>query len=70
MINHESKYLDYCNDIIRRLSEGENLPIALNMTGFNLNLHQLVQSFYSSDLSQKKQIKVVLKKALMFSGNI
>ena len=64
MINHESKYLDYCDDIVKKLSEGENLHIALNMTGFNLDLHQLVQSYYSSSASEREEIKDVLKKSV------
>ena len=31
MINHGNEYLDYCNDIVKKLSEGEPLHIALNM---------------------------------------
>ena len=53
MINHGNEYLDYCNDIVKKLSEGEPLHIALNMTGFSLDLHHLVQAYYSSGLTQK-----------------
>lgn len=64
MINHDSEYLDYCNDIVKKLSEGENLHIALNMTGFSLDLHHLVQAYYSSGLSQKEEIKETLKRSV------
>lgn len=64
MINCENEYLVYCNGILDKLSEGENLHISLNMTGFNLDLHQLVQSYYSSSSSQKQEIKRVLKKSV------
>jgi hypothetical protein len=64
MINHDSEYLDYCNNIVEKLSEGENLHIALNMTGFSLDLHHLVQAYYSSSFSQKEEIKSVLKRSV------
>lgn len=64
MINHESEHLDYCKTIVEKLSKGESLPIALNMNGFSLTLHQLVQSYYSSDLRQSDKIKGVLKRSV------
>lgn len=64
MINHESEYLDYCDDIVKKLSKGENLSISLNMTGFSLDLHKLVQLYYSSNLFQREEIKRVLKKSV------
>lgn len=64
MINHDSEYLDYCNSIIEKLTEGGTLPIALNMTGYSLVLHQLVQAYYSGDLSQREEIKDVLKRSV------
>lgn len=64
MINHDREYLDYCNDIVEKLSEGENLHIALNMSGFSLDLHHLVQAYYSSSFSQKEEIKSVLKRSV------
>jgi hypothetical protein len=69
MINHESEYLDFCNDIVEKFSEGETLHIALNMTGFGLALHQLVQSYYSSGLAQKAEIKRVLKSSVEMLWN-
>ena len=64
MINYDREYLDYCNGIVKRLSEGENLPIALNMTGFSLDLHHLVQAYYSSNFSQKEEIESILKRSV------
>ena len=64
MINADREYLDYCNDIVKKLSEGENLPIALNMTGFSLDLHHLVQAYYSSSFSQKEEIESILKRSV------
>ena len=64
MINQENNHLDYCNSIIDKLSEGESLTIFLNMTGFSLDLHKLVQSYYLSDVSQGEKIKHVLKKSV------
>lgn len=63
MINQEREHLDYCNSIVEKLSEGENLSISLNMTGFSLDLHKLIQLYYSSEVSQRKEIKRVLKKS-------
>ena len=64
MLNHENEYLHYCNGIVDKLSNGEPLHIALNMAGFSLDLHQLVQSYYSSSSSQKEEIKKVLKRSI------
>ncbi len=64
MLNQENEYLDYCNGIVDKLSKGEPLHIALNMTGFSLDLHQLVQAYYSSDVSQRAEIKRVLKRSV------
>lgn len=64
MINYDREYLDYCNGIVKKLSEGENLPIALNMTGFSLDLHHLVQAYYSSNFSQKEEIESILKRSV------
>ena len=64
MINHESKYLDYCDDIVEKLLKGEKLSVALNISDFNRSLHHAVQSYFSSGVSQRKEIKVVLKKSV------
>lgn len=64
MLNRESEYLDNCNGIVEKLSGGEDLHIALNMTGFSLDLHQLVQTYYSSDLFQRGEIKRILKRSV------
>jgi hypothetical protein len=64
MLTGHGEYFYYCNSIVEKLSQGEPLHIALNMTGFSLDLHHLVQSFYSSDLSRRKEIKVTLKKSV------
>jgi hypothetical protein len=64
MINQEREHLDYCNSIVEKLSEGENLSISLNMTGFSLDLHKLIQLYHSSEVSQRKEIKRVLKKSV------
>lgn len=69
MINHDSEYLDYCNSIVEKLSKGESLPIALNMNGFSLILHQLVQSYYSSDSLECEKIKAALKKSVEILWN-
>jgi hypothetical protein len=69
MINPDNDYLDHCNDIVKKLSEGEPLHIALNMTGFSLDLHQLVQAYYSSGLSQKEEIKETLKRSVEILWN-
>lgn len=64
MINQERELLDYCNSIVEKLSEGESLSVSLNMTGFSLDLHKLIQVYYSSNLFQKDEIKRVLKKSV------
>jgi hypothetical protein len=64
MLRRDSEHLDYCNGIVEKLSEGEALHISLNMTGFSLALHQLVQEYYSSDSYQKDEIKSVLKRSV------
>ncbi|MEA5461126.1 hypothetical protein VB796_18835 [Arcicella sp. LKC2W] len=64
LLHIENEYLNYCNRILDKLSEGEHLHISLNMTGFNLDLYHLVQSYYSSDYSQQKEIKSVLRKSI------
>jgi hypothetical protein len=64
MLSRDSEHLDYCNGIVEKLSEGEALHISLNMTGFSLALHQLVQEYYASDSFQKDEIKSVLKRSV------
>ncbi len=64
MLNRDNQYLDYCDSIIGQLSEGENLHISLNMTGYNLVLHQLIQEYFLSDLLHREKIKITLQKSV------
>ncbi|MBB6002509.1 hypothetical protein [Arcicella rosea] len=63
-INHTIEYLDYCHNIVDKLSKGESLLINLNMNGFCQTLHQLIQLYYSSDLSQREEIRQILKRSV------
>lgn len=64
MLNRDNQYLDYCDSIVEKLAEGEILHISLNMTGYNLALHQLIQEYFLSDLLQREKIKTTLQKSI------
>lgn len=59
-----SKYLDYCNEIIYRINENEKITFTIHEFGFTNALHNLVQGYHDCDESQRLIVKETLEKSV------
>jgi hypothetical protein len=63
-MSNNSKYLVYCNELISKIEDNEEVKFTIHEFGFTNALHNLIQDYYDSDDFQKVAIKQVLEKSI------